>query len=75
MVADDEGNAYVLGTATSDDFPMLNPLQPNFGGGSDAFLAQLDSTGALIFSTFLGGDGFDEPRDLGKSSLVAVPST
>src|SRR5215213_1154245 len=34
-------NVYVVGTTTSTDFPMQNPLQPGFGGGSDVFIAKL----------------------------------
>ena len=78
VTVDGQGNAYVLGTAGGNDFPTMNALQPNFGGGSDAFLAQLDSNGALVFSTFLGGNGFDEPRDIvldGDGNLCFTGST
>ena len=68
VTVDGQGNAFVLGTAGSNDFPTMNALQPDFGGGSDAFLACLDTDGALVFSTFLGGNGFDEPRDIVRDS-------
>ena len=38
-----------------------NAFQPAYGGGIDAFVAQLDPAGStLIYSTYLGGSGFDE---------------
>ncbi|MFQ5739780.1 MAG: SBBP repeat-containing protein [Acidobacteriota bacterium] len=60
------GNAYVIGSTFSDDFPTANPLQPTSGGGQDAFLSKLNGDGsALIYSTYLGGsDG---------ENVVAVP--
>jgi len=60
VAVDSSGNAYVAGIASSSDFPVLNALQPSFGGwNSDAFLAGFNSSGALRFSTFLGGSAFD----------------
>jgi hypothetical protein len=60
IAVDAAGNAYVAGQTGSDDFPTRNAYQSRFAeGGSDAFLFKLDSTGALIFSTFLGGRASD----------------
>jgi uncharacterized protein DUF4214/beta-propeller repeat-containing protein/all-beta uncharacterized protein/parallel beta helix pectate lyase-like protein len=57
---DAAGNIYVTGFTVSPNFPTLNAVQSRFGGGQDAFLAKLNSTGAsLIYSTFLGGAGTD----------------
>ena len=56
IAADDSGNAYIVGSTSTNDFPVVNPLQPYGGGTADAFLAELSSTGSsLLFSTFLGG--------------------
>jgi hypothetical protein len=61
IAVDTSGDAYVTGFTSSTDFPTMNPLQPANGGGSDAFVAQLNSTGsALVYSTYLGGNGADE---------------
>jgi hypothetical protein len=36
-------------------------LQPTFGGGTDAFLTEINPTGsALVYSTYLGGSGEDD---------------
>ena len=49
------GNAYIAGDTESADFPRLNPVQSVFGGKTDAFVTKLTASGAISFSTFLGG--------------------
>jgi len=63
IAVDMVGNAYVAGLTSSSDFPTANPLQDAYGGGDyDGFVAKLSSTGsALVFSTYLGGSGNDQP--------------
>jgi hypothetical protein len=54
------GDALVTGSTYSTNFPTANPLQPNNGGGLDAFVARLSADGsALVYSTYLGGRGVD----------------
>jgi hypothetical protein len=55
---DSAGNAYLAGSTGSPDFPLANPVQPTYGGGSvDGFLTELNAAGTgLIVSTFLGGN-------------------
>jgi hypothetical protein len=60
IAVDRLGNAYVTGlTSSGDDFPLVAPFQPTFGGGAeDAFVAKLNPSGsALVYSTYLGGGG------------------
>lgn len=60
------GDAYLVGGTNSVDLPTIDPLQPVFaGGGEDAFLAHLDSSGSPIHVTYFGGSGSD--RALGAS--------
>ena len=68
IAVDASGNAYVTGTASSVNFPTVNPIQATFGGknpqvnyiGGDAFVTKLNPSGsALVYSTFLGGVGED----------------
>jgi hypothetical protein len=63
IAVDAAGNAYVTGETFSLDFPTSNPLQPNPGGNSDTtdvFVAKINPQGsALVYSTYLGGGGFD----------------
>lgn len=62
IAIDSSGDAFITGTTSSVDFPVVNPIQSNFGGGSqDAFIAKLHPSGsALIYSTYLGGSGSDQ---------------
>ena len=66
IAVDTAGNAYVTGDTSSVDFPTVNAFQPVFGGGSvDAFVAKLDSSGsALVYSSYLGGSGVDNGREI-----------
>jgi uncharacterized repeat protein (TIGR01451 family) len=60
IAVDAYGNAYVAGYTESTNFPTMNPLQATKGVGADAFVAKLNAAGsALIYSTYLGGSGFD----------------
>jgi hypothetical protein len=58
IAADERGQALITGWTDSADFPSHNPMQP-FAGGGDAFVTRLNSAGAIIHSTFLGGSDFD----------------
>ena len=44
------------------NFPTRNPIQPSLSSVQhDAFVARIDvTTGALLFSTYLGGTGLDD---------------
>jgi hypothetical protein len=55
VALDSAGNAYVTGSTESTDFPTKNPLQLGNVGLSDAFVTEVSPTGALIYSTYLGG--------------------
>jgi hypothetical protein len=58
-IAIDHGAAYVAGETHSVDFPLAAPIQSAFEGPSDAFVTRLASSGALSFSSYLGGDAED----------------
>ncbi len=64
IAADAEGNAYVAGETASTDFPILNAFQGTHGGSYDAFATKFGPSGALVYSTFLGGSGFDQGMDI-----------
>ncbi len=73
IALDDQRKAYVAGTTQSNDFPVLYPLQANYGGGTDAFVAKLDQFGsALVYSTYLGGSG--EERLYGPQAIAVDTS-
>jgi hypothetical protein len=53
---DSAGNAYVVGSTSSTNFPTANPIQPVLKGGGDVFVTKFNALGsALVFSTYLGG--------------------
>jgi hypothetical protein len=62
IALDSSGNSYVVGIARSFDFPTTpNAVQPHTGGGWDAFLVKLNSSGTeLVYSSYLGGSGLDQ---------------
>ena len=65
VAVDAAGSAYIVGETRSDDFPVANAFQRNLAGNVDSFIAKLDPTGsALVYSTYLGGSGFDSARGI-----------
>ena len=67
IAVDASGNAYVTGYTGSSNFPITaGAFQTSFGGGPlgsrfDAFVSKLNADGsALVYSTYLGGRGFDQ---------------
>lgn len=71
---DSAGSAYVGGRTEADDFPLRNPIQSLYGGGSDdGFLSKLHPDGSsLIYSTYLGGSEYDQVRALALDSAGNV---
>jgi hypothetical protein len=65
VAVDPTGNAHLTGSTSSDDFPVVNSFQSNFGGGlRDAFATKVSSDGSkLLYSTYLGGSGDDDIGD------------
>jgi hypothetical protein len=62
VAIDTLGNAYFTGSTTSTtNFPVTpGAFQTVYGGGgSDAFVAKLNATGSLVYSTYLGGSDVD----------------
>jgi hypothetical protein len=61
LAVDQDGAIHVGGSTRSYNFPTRNAYQPYLGGGfADAFVTRMEPDGAaLVYSTFLGGAGFD----------------
>ena len=59
IAVDSAGNAHVVGSTNSTDFPLVNATQGTIGGSTDAFVAKLNAHGALLYSTYLGGEDTD----------------
>ncbi len=83
MATDSSGNVYVTGSTTSTDLPATG-LQKQFAGKSstllgvvtigDAFVAKFNSSGSLVYLTYLGGSAEDvgSALALDKSGNVYV---
>ncbi|MEG3972205.1 SBBP repeat-containing protein, partial [Microcoleus sp. T2B6] len=73
ITADSAGNAYVAGNTTSTNFPTKNAIQSVSGGGKDAFVTKINSSGeALVDSTYLGGSGDDNGSGIAVDASGAV---
>jgi hypothetical protein len=66
IALDPQGNIHVTGLTWSYDFPLANPVQAQHQQGatgvnsSDAFITKLNPAASkLIYSTYLGGIGYD----------------
>jgi uncharacterized protein (TIGR03437 family) len=60
IAVDATGSAYITGWTTSTNFPTQSPYQAAFQGSTDAFVTKLSPAGnALVYSTYLGGNGND----------------
>ncbi len=79
IAVDSNGNAWVAGFTNSRDFPLKNAAQPVYGGGSDdAVVVKLTSSGALAFSTYLGGNALDSAPGIavdGSNNAYVAGST
>lgn len=63
-----DNRAWVTGRTESVGFPTVQAVDPTFNGGVDAFVSRLSPTGGqLEVSTFLGGSGVDQGRDIAMS--------
>lgn len=60
VARDGAGNVYVVATTESKDFPTTRrAFDRKLDGPADAAVSKFDAAGALLWSTFLGGDGIE----------------
>jgi hypothetical protein len=72
ITVDAAGSAVIAGTA-GQGAPTVNPIQSFFRGGpEDAFVAKLLPSGAVTFSTYLGGSGDDVALAVSLDSVGAI---
>lgn len=73
LALDSTGNAYIVGSTTSTNFPTHSPVQAAGDGISSGFVTKLNSSGnGLVFSTYLGGSGNDFASGVGLDSFSNV---
>ena len=60
LAPDGNGGVWVAGQTNSLNFPVTpDAYQSSYGGEHDAFVSRFSSTGALLYSTYLGGSGWE----------------
>lgn len=69
VAVDAAANAYIAGNTASNDFPVTTGAhQTTYGGNVDATMTKLDSTGAMLWSSYFGGSSIE----LGSAVTVGV---
>ena len=82
---DSTGAVWVTGLTHSKNFITMSPFQAQSAGSQDVFITKLSSTGALEFSTYLGGkkndsgwgvavDSADVPYLTGSAASTDFPT-
>ncbi|HDL64357.1 MAG TPA: hypothetical protein ENH12_03105, partial [Proteobacteria bacterium] len=71
---DPSDQIFLAGYTESIDFPTYNSYQPEYqGGGSDIVAFAFSPAGSsLLYSTYLGGSGYDRAYDIAISSVGSV---
>lgn len=65
----ENGEAYLTGYTSSDDFPTKNPYQSGLYTGNEVFVGKFTSSGSLLlYSTYLGGSY--SSYEIGRSIAV-----
>jgi hypothetical protein len=60
VAIDSNGNAYIVGSTASTNFPTSSPFQASNSGAGDGFVAKFSASGlSLTYSTYLGGTSND----------------
>jgi uncharacterized protein (TIGR03437 family) len=76
ITVDQAGNAYIVGTTFSSDFPVTatgNLGTPPAGVNDNRpFLVELNPSGAVVFSSFLGGQGTGQAVAIAADGGVLV---
>jgi len=68
IAVDGSGDAYITGWTMSANFPVSEALQAALAGAKNAFVAKLNPAGVLVYSSYLGGNGYD------SGNAIAVDS-
>jgi hypothetical protein len=65
LVLDSANEVYVTGATQSSNFPVVNAYQSQQPGPYTGFLTRISADGsALLYSTYLGGNVYDQPSGI-----------
>jgi hypothetical protein len=71
-VAIDALGAITVTGSASSNFPVVSAIQKAPAATPDAFVARFSPTGTLLFSTYLGGSGFDSSQAVALDAAGAA---
>jgi len=73
ITIDLSNNVYIAGQTNSDkDISTSNAYQTSFGGDTDVFLAKFNSSGAILWATYYGGNQNEKADGLATDALGNV---
>ncbi|MGO9088384.1 MAG: SBBP repeat-containing protein [Candidatus Sulfotelmatobacter sp.] len=73
LVLDGANEVYVTGSTASSNFPVVKAYQPQQPGPYAGFLTKVSADGSsLLYSTYLGGNTFDQPTGIAIDSFGQV---
>lgn len=76
IAIDSSGDAFVTGGTGSTNFPTASPEQKSLSGASNAFISELKPDGSgLVFSTYIGGTGYDKGTAIALDSAGNIYAT
>ena len=69
LTVSSDGVVCVVGITESSDFPRINAIDSSHNGLDDCFVTKLDSTGSIVYSTLMGGSGWDNAYGVDMDAL------
>lgn len=73
LTVDKAGNVYITGFVISVNYPMLNAYQGTITVGTvDAFITKFNNNGAMLWSTYYGGNADDRGEGIAADNLGNV---
>ena len=68
IAVDFDDGCYIIGSTTSEDFPVLNAFDDSFNGARDLFIARFNTNGSLLMSTYFGGEEVEDGMGVAVAS-------
>jgi hypothetical protein len=59
MAVRSDGTVFVAGETYSSNLPVTSAVQPTLLGSDNAFVAELNPTGGIVYCTYIGGSASD----------------
>lgn len=73
LALDSSNGVFVTGATTSNNFPVVNAFQSSQPGPYTGFMTHISADGStLLYSTYLGGNAFDQPTGIAVNSSDQV---